>query len=386
MKKQSFFNRIILLGLLMAYAPSASAMNAVKAFGTSWHRFVTGKTLSNQQSSIVRRSASLACTVAYGYAVIDTLVSLYKIQRDMIKGIEEHNNDLVRRTIPKISFKNNQGDYILRAICNNNYEALEMLLQNAFNPDQFSIYSARITPLCFALAHDDFKAAHILLDHGANPLCSNITTIKPLDFSYKNEAIAQKMQQSVEKLAKELVDKKAPQFCVEFATPVSKITPYQQFITAIQKHDHATLHATFSKSSPTWHAVYIQHALWYALYNNNHDALELLLKTGVNPSMPLQWIEFKTGLKSVTPLCIALSRNDFKSADLLLEYGADANARCSNNMSAIDFGYKNEALFEKMKKRNAYIEYDVKRMAYAMKTAYRKNTSDTKSLTPQESL
>jgi len=84
--------------------------------------------------------------------------------------------------------------------------------------------------------------------------------------------------------------------------------------------------------------------VWIALYNNNHEALKILLEYGVYPD--------KWTLRNGTPLCVALVRNDFESAHLLLDHGADPD--CWSNIRGfrpLFYAYKDPLIAKKMREK-----------------------------------
>lgn len=113
--------------------------------------------------------------------------------------------------------------------------------------------------------------------------------------------------------------------------------------TAIQDHNQelveqiATLIARESLGRYTW----------CALFNRNHEALKFMLERGANPHTPHMISAFFLEI----PLNAALARDDFESAHLLLDYGANPAQFNTKGIAPIHYAYKDEALAQKMRQK-----------------------------------
>lgn len=221
---------LLLAGLFMAQPSFVSACTPCE-FAQAWRKALTCRARSYSEEGIINGSLTLV-GVTVGIALcISAIKSMTQIYRDIRKGIEEHDNDLVQKIAARM-MPSALGDYLWNALYNGNHEAMKILLERGAKPDTY--LWGHGTPLCVALTRDDFKAAHILLDHGADPLKSNHRGVRPIDYAYKNEELAQKMRNKVEEQERRAADQLDKHYSKKPAEDAAKSLDWQRVLKPIQ--------------------------------------------------------------------------------------------------------------------------------------------------------
>ncbi len=138
----------------------------------------------------------------------------------------------------------------------------------------------------------------------------------------------------------------------------------------IQEQDHDLV----SQTAPLMMKNNCTVNIGYALYNDNPKALQALLEHNADPNIPIITLwPFRSDLA----LCIALARNDFESAHLLLDYGANPTERNSQGVAPIHYCYKDEKLAQKMRTK---MEDRAKKDMEAAEKLYRKQPPSSSRL------
>ncbi len=210
MNKKMRFLPLLLAGLLITQ-PSVAVAATPYTFATAWGKALTGKMLSTPEAAIVEYSVVGSAFVVGSYLIIYAIRKTVKLHLDLIEGIQEHDNGLVSQRVVQV-VRGSLSDYIWTALYNNNHEALKFLLEKGAKPDQaYTIWNG--SALCVALLRNDFESAHLLLDHGANPLISNSRGCRPMFYAYKNEEVAQKMRSKVEERENKMANYYNKRYC-----------------------------------------------------------------------------------------------------------------------------------------------------------------------------
>ena len=205
----------------MPFGVVASASDSIKTFGVSWKKFVTGKSLDRTQVAVIKGSCIISVGAIFVSMMIGSLVALVKIERDFARAIQTHDNEAVRHNIQRV-MQSARGLFVWYAIYNKNHEALKILLDCGAKPDHY-VFGIFRSPLCVALARDDFESAHLLLDHGADPLFQ-LGGIRALDYAYKNEELAKKMRDKVSEKEANHIAKFEGTFCNKHESDTNNVS------------------------------------------------------------------------------------------------------------------------------------------------------------------
>lgn len=235
MNKKMRFLPLLLIGLVMAQ-PSVAMAATPCTFATAWEKALTGKMLSDSEVDMVGGSVVGSTFVVGSCLIIYAIRKTIKLHRDLKKGIQEHDNDLVSQRVVQV-MQGSLSNYIWTALYNNNHEALKILLEHGAKPNQAHTFWNG-TALCVALTRNDFESAHLLLDHGALSRIVNVRGISPMFYAYKNEEITQKMRSKIEEQEIKVANSYNKRYCKE---PLVEATQKKPSLIARLKNRYISL-------------------------------------------------------------------------------------------------------------------------------------------------
>jgi ankyrin repeat protein/CHAT domain-containing protein len=199
-----------------------------------------------------------------------------------------------------------------------NYELMKLLIDKGYDVNfrrSYSSYYSR-SPLSYAVSRGDMQAVELLLSAGANPnLQSSYSNTSPLHTAVDMEDISM-----IELLLK------------HGASPDigNKFTEYP-LIVAVEEGFDSILYLLLEtplninvQSKDGWTALH------YAARDNNTDYLQLLLEKGANTQMLAE-----TSDNEYTPLMLAVYNENIEAIKILVKYGADPNFYNSKGESSL---------------------------------------------------
>lgn len=228
------------------------------------------------------------------------------LQNSLLEAVRNHDKEGVQELIAKgidindQYFQSHGGFPIGVAVKNSDKEMVSFLIEKGANVN----YADQEYPLVMAVKNGDKDIISVLIDNGAN--VNSFT--KPLDFAKDEETITLLRSHGA------ITQKEQDEADIDFVNAVSyhDAERVKQLIPRISDIDIIPAHGYDKPNMPK--DVF---KLVYFLYNRNTDKVE----------------EYKQG--NVTPLIYAAACDDIETVKLLVENGANVNARTSDGLTAL---------------------------------------------------
>lgn len=240
------------------------------------------------------------------------------LQNSLLEAVRNHDKESVQKLIAKgasVNNRNNHGRYPLEtAVESDDKEMVLFLIEKGADVDNGVQY-----PLVIAVKKGNKDIVSVLIEKGAKV---NFYYTKPLDYAKDEEiitllrshgAITQKEQDEADAIAQ----KEQEEADVDF-------------VNAVRCHDTERVKQLIPKISD----IDIIPARVYNNPNMPKDVFELVIQSYNQNTDKVE--EYKQ--KNVTPLIYAAARGDIETVKLLVENGANVNARTSYGVTALTWG------------------------------------------------
>lgn len=163
------------------------------------------------------------------------------------------------------------------------------------------------TALCFACLHGNAKLISLLLEYGANAAYIKPNGLTPLYFSIWEVPEASNLILLQPGVTDQLLTSSQDGRTILMTAAGAGNCSLMRRIIGL---DHESLHEKTNRGNT---------ALNFALWNNQVEAVKLLLELGADPNA--------TNNQGDTPLENSVRKGDYETTKILLEHGADPNAR-----------------------------------------------------------
>ncbi|MBD5411750.1 MAG: hypothetical protein HDR51_03260 [Treponema sp.] len=229
------------------------------------------------------------------------------LQNSLLEAVRNHDKESVQKLIAKgasVNNRNNHGRYPLEtAVESDDKEMVLFLIEKGADVDNGVQY-----PLVIAVKKGNKDIVSVLIEKGAKV---NFYYTKPLDYAKDEEIITLLRSHGA------ITQKEQDEADVDF-------------VNAVRCHDTERVKQLIPKISD----IDIIPARVYNNPNMPKDVFELVIQSYNQNTDKVE--EYKQ--KNVTPLIYAAARGDIETVKLLVENGANVNARTSYGVTALTWG------------------------------------------------